>query len=194
MNIALRTLGFGVLFLSLTGCGGLKRLNQLDSSPNGYSMYRRGQPDEGDVEEICELGVTKIYALNGEGGKYAAKLKEKCPSAEIVYDTLQDPGTSVSSEFLDAFDRSVEEARAAGKGILFHCSCGCHRTGRLAAYYRMKYQGWNSEAAIEEMNDIGDDMDQHPSLPTQVRGLEDYILQRACSGPAQFCISRAPNS
>lgn len=184
-----RVAGFGVIFFALSGCGGLKHLQQIDQASNGYVMYRSGQPDEGDVEEICELGVSKIYALNGEAGKYEAKLKEKCPSVEVVYNTLQDPGTAIPREFLDSFDQAVEEARTTGKGILFHCSCGCHRTGRLAAYYRMKYQGWSSDAAIEEMNEVGDDMDQHPTLPTQVKALEDYILQRACSGPSQFCYS-----
>lgn len=192
MKIKQSVLGLVFFGLALSGCGGLKRLQQIEASPNGYAMYRSGQPDGGDVEQICELGITKIYALNGEGGKYAAKLKEKCPSAEIVYDTNQDPGSVIPREFLDNFDRSVEEARAAGKAILFHCSCGCHRTGRLAAYYRMKYQGWTSQAAISEMNDVGDDMEHHPTLPSQVRALEDFLLKRSCAQPAQFCFASTP--
>jgi hypothetical protein len=179
----------GIFALVLSGCGGLKRLHQIDHTSNGYAMYRSGQPESEDVEQICELGVSKIYALNGEGRKYAAALKEKCPSAEIVYDQVQSPEESVSKEFLQEFDRSVEEARLAGKAILFHCSCGCHRTGRLAAYYRMKYQGWNSADATKEMNEMGDDMDQHPSLPTQVAAMEDLILGRSCSTPSQYCYS-----
>lgn len=172
----------------LSGCGGLDRLHQIDSD-GAYSIYRSGQPDEDNVEEICELGVKKVFALNGEGRKYAEALRSKCPGAEVVYDLVQVPGISVGREFLEQFDAAVAEARAAGQGILFHCSCGCHRTGRLAAYYRMKYQGWTSDAAIEEMMEIGDDMDQHPYLPAQVKAMEEFIQGKPCTQPAEYCFS-----
>jgi hypothetical protein len=178
-------LGLAVLF---SGCGGVDRLTELDSAPNGYVMYRSAQPDASDAEEICKRGVRKVFALNGEGRKYAERLKEVCPDAEIVYDIPQNPDAAVPRDFLDLFDRSVEEAKAAGQAVLFHCSCGCHRTGRLAAYYRMKYQNWSAEAAIDEMKTLGKDMDQHPSLSSQIRALEDLIGGRGCTQPAEFCV------
>jgi len=188
--------------LILSGCGGLDKFHELDRSGNGYSMNRSGQPKENNVEEICEVGIKKVFALNGEGRKYAEALKAKCPGAEVVYDIVQNPDGMVEKEFLQSFDLQVAEARAEGKGILFHCSCGCHRTGRLAAYYRMKYQGWSAQAAIEEMNDIGEDMDTHPNLPAQILGMEDYIHGRTCSQSPEFCYapstavadSKSPNS
>jgi protein tyrosine/serine phosphatase len=181
--------GWGLgLAVFLSGCGGVDRLTEMDAAPNGYVMYRSAQPNAEDAEEICKRGVRKVFALNGEGRKYAERLKEVCPNAEIVYDYPQSPDDGVPSEFLDLFDRSVEEAKAAGQGILFHCSCGCHRTGRLAAYYRMKYQNWSAAAAIDEMNTLGKDISQHPSLNSQIYALEDAIQGRGCSQPVQFCI------
>jgi protein tyrosine/serine phosphatase len=39
--------------------------------------------------------------------------------------------------------------------ILFHCKAGLHRTGCLAAVYRMEYQGWSVREAYEELREHG---------------------------------------
>jgi tyrosine-protein phosphatase SIW14 len=39
--------------------------------------------------------------------------------------------------------------------ILFHCKAGLHRTGCLAAVYRMEYHGWTQREAYEELKAHG---------------------------------------
>ena len=39
--------------------------------------------------------------------------------------------------------------------VLFHCRAGLHRTGCLAAVYRMEYQGWTQEEAWHELRAHG---------------------------------------
>ncbi len=39
--------------------------------------------------------------------------------------------------------------------ILLHCKAGLHRTGVLAAVYRMEYQGWTRQEAMNEMKSHG---------------------------------------
>ena len=39
--------------------------------------------------------------------------------------------------------------------ILFHCRAGLHRTGIMAAIYRMEYQGWSHHQAIAELKENG---------------------------------------
>jgi tyrosine-protein phosphatase SIW14 len=39
--------------------------------------------------------------------------------------------------------------------VLFHCKAGLHRTGCLAAVYRMEYQGWSRDAALRELRAHG---------------------------------------
>ena len=39
--------------------------------------------------------------------------------------------------------------------ILIHCRAGLHRTGCMAAIYRMEYQGWTPERAVDEMRAHG---------------------------------------
>jgi protein tyrosine phosphatase (PTP) superfamily phosphohydrolase (DUF442 family) len=39
--------------------------------------------------------------------------------------------------------------------VLFHCKAGLHRTGIMAAIYRMEYQGWSHHRAIAELKENG---------------------------------------
>jgi protein tyrosine/serine phosphatase len=39
--------------------------------------------------------------------------------------------------------------------VLIHCRAGLHRTGVLAAVYRMEYEGWSPRQAIDELKAIG---------------------------------------
>lgn len=188
INKSVLGLASGFLFF-LSGCGGVKNLHQIDEDPaTGFAIYRSGQPKVEDAEALCEMGITKFFALNGGGHEYEAAVKAVCPQAEVVYNEMQDPDSMISAEFIRKFDQAVADAKAKGEKILFHCTCGCHRTGRLAAYYRMKYQGWSALAAIDEMNARGKNMSEHPTLPIQVRGLEQWVRGLPCTEPKAFCM------
>jgi hypothetical protein len=39
--------------------------------------------------------------------------------------------------------------------VLLHCHAGLHRTGAMVAVYRMEYEGWSPQEAIEEMKANG---------------------------------------
>jgi tyrosine-protein phosphatase SIW14 len=56
---------------------------------------------------------------------------------------------SAVKEFLDVMDR--EESYP----VLFHCKAGLHRTGVMAAVYRMEYEGWTKEDALREVRAHG---------------------------------------
>ncbi|RYZ86070.1 MAG: hypothetical protein EOP04_14615 [Proteobacteria bacterium] len=182
-------LGLAGTLFALSSCGsGLKRLQNIDHNESGFAIYRSGQPEASDAEEVCGLGESRIFALNGKGADYAGALATKCPKTKVVYDQPQEPHIPVSPDFLTMFDQQVTDAKANNLTILFHCNCGCHRTGRLAAYYRMKYQGWTPQDAIKEMHEVGDDMDAHPYLDGQVYAIYDFIKGRSCTQSADKCV------
>jgi protein tyrosine phosphatase len=54
--------------------------------------------------------------------------------------------------------------------MVIHCRAGLHRTGVLAAIYRMEYQGWTVDEAFREMKDggFGD---------TVCNNANDYVIQ-----------------
>jgi tyrosine-protein phosphatase SIW14 len=39
--------------------------------------------------------------------------------------------------------------------VLVHCFRGVHRTGSYCAIYRMEFQGWSNQEAMEELHDLG---------------------------------------
>lgn len=166
-----------------------KNLHLIDDAPNGYAIYRSGTPSRKEVKQWCEMGIQEVMVLSGDAAKAELKYAKECPTLKIIYNEEQSAKVALTTTFLDQFDKWVESSRHEGKKILFRCNCGCHRTGRLAAYYRMKYNGYTADEAIDEMMDLGKWMFLFPKLKYQVRAMDDYIAGRACSVEPKQCVS-----
>lgn len=54
--------------------------------------------------------------------------------------------------------------------VLFHCKAGLHRTGVLAAVYRMEYQGWTMREAYQELK-------AHGFGDSKCTCANDYVMQ-----------------
>ena len=167
-------------------------LHLIDEDKNtGFQIYRSGRPYVGAKRELrkwCRMGISEVFVLSGNGDKVEIKKQKACPGLKVQYDERQYINSNVTTDFLRQFDEWVLDAQAKGKKILFRCNCGCHRTGRLAAYYRMRFNQWSAQDAIQEMLDLGKFMKQHPMLPPQVRALEEYILGKPCSQLQKHCV------
>ena len=169
-------------------------LHLLQSTPNGYAMYRASEPDANDMKMFCDLGISEIMVLSGSAEDFEFKLQANCPTLKVVYNTQQNARIPLDRGFLESFDAWVQSSQAAGKKIAFRCDCGCHRTGRLAAYYEMKYKHLSLEEALDNMNKFGKYMYLFPGLPPQVKSLEDYIMQRNCTVEQKYCVQGASTS
>lgn len=165
-----------------------KNLHLIESLPSGFAIYRSGNPDSADVAEFCALGIQEIAVIAGNGKDCELRFREACPTLEVVYDERQDADEPLTAEFLTWFDRWVEEARRDGKKIAIRCECGCHRTGRLAAYYQIKYQNLTVEDALVLMYEYGKDWEKHKNLTPQVRALADYAGEKPCSQGREYCV------
>ncbi len=76
--------------------------------------------------------------------------------------------------------------------VLIHCYAGIHRTGTMCAIFRMDYQGWTNDEAMNEMRTFGDTMlDDHEDILGYLIAL--YHLpsrpqensHRLCADPAE---------
>jgi tyrosine-protein phosphatase SIW14 len=66
------------------------------------------------------------------------------------------PRCRVPGERPEAIDRLLEIMDdPANYPVLIHCRAGLHRTGVMSAVYRMEYQGWTPQQAIEELKNNG---------------------------------------
>jgi hypothetical protein len=170
--------------------GGVNNLHLIDSDPKtDFAIYRLGQPDAEDVRGLCELGVSEIGVLAGTALDYEFAFREHCPSLSIIYN-VEDDLNPLSASWLGHFDNWIAEARASGKKIAFRCTCGCHRTGRLAAYYQMKYRGLNAKDAWDlalSRGSIMEAVDYFAGLQQQIIALYEHIHGSPCS-QGEYCV------
>jgi len=165
-----------------------RNLHLVDQLPNGFKLYRSGVPSKKGLSEYEELGIQEIAVLSGDADRYEHKYRDLAPRLTVVYDQKQDADEPLTTSFLRWFDLWVQEARTQGKVIAFRCRCGCHRTGRLAAFYQMKYQNLTADDAWVILNKYGKNMFLHRNLEGQVDALEDYIKGRPCSRKPKHCV------
>ena len=177
-----------MLPLSLSLAASAKNLHLLDRHENGYALWRSGQPTANEFAEWCMLGITKVVVLSGNAAKVEQVFAPSCPTIEVIYNQKQDERKPLRASFLRWFDELVGTAKDEGTQVLFRCLCGCHRTGRLAAYYQMKYQDVSVDKALEVMEEYGDYMWLFPNLDEQVRALHDYIEGNECSQKTSLCV------
>ncbi|HUT56135.1 MAG TPA: hypothetical protein VM658_22275 [bacterium] len=172
-------------------------LHQVDGEPAGpghpekaYRLYRSGAPSKKTFAKWCdEYHVERVIVLSGDAAdnELAYQAKGICPEIKVVYDVKQH-SSALGDGFLKLFDEQVAAARRDRAGLLIRCQMGAHRTGRLAAYYQMKYQGLSADQAIAVMERLGLKMDTATELVPQVKALDDYIHNRPCSQPAPACV------
>jgi len=176
----------GLLLIGTSSFAG--NLHLIESYDNGFSIYRTGKPSSLNMEEFCKLGIQEMMVLSGDAEKYEYKYQKSCPTLKVIYNKSQSANIPVTKEFLNQFDQWVTDAQQQGKKIAFRCSCGCHRTGRLAAYYQMKYQNITPEDALAVMDKYGNNMWLHQNLKPQTYALYSFIKNESCSVEPKYCV------
>ena len=106
-------------------------------------------PDTWEVEYCAQHGLKHIRIVPRVSG---ADEKGEIPAEQAVL------------EFLRVMDDP------ANHPVLVHCFAGIHRTGTMCAIYRMEYQHWPVDRAINEMQLIGfDPLDMQEAIEGYLR-------------------------
>jgi uncharacterized protein (TIGR01244 family) len=150
----------------------------VDTRRNLYritdTFYRSERLTRADVAQLRQLGVRTVINLRafhsdadvlaGSGIRQVRipLLTWKIDDAQIV--------------------RALEEicaAQAEGP-ILLHCQHGADRTGLVAAMYRMAYQGWSKQQALEELQHGGYGFHSvWKNIPRYIRDVDVPAIRRA---------------
>ncbi len=128
-------------------------------------LYRSGQmtpagfrrvAEEFDIKTVISLRDTR----DGDGVHEDQAEEDFCRERGLAFHRLPPadwspvngviPGAKNIAEFLRILDDPATE-----RPVLVHCFAGIHRTGAHVAVYRMEYDGWTAEEAIEEMKSMG---------------------------------------
>jgi tyrosine-protein phosphatase SIW14 len=145
---------------------------KLDGLPNGGkindSLFRGAQPREEGIKELKNLGITTIVDLRGEDPGKIAWERAQAESLGIRFVNIPVSGWSPPSndqvaQFLKIFRDHRKEK------VFVHCRFGDDRTGVFVATYRMAYEGWPAQQAMNEMYFFGFNGFWHPSMKSFIR-------------------------
>lgn len=110
-------------------------------------LYRSEQPDEGQLATLHRLGIKSVLNLRN----WHSDKDELKGSAIVGYDLPLKAGSLSDAEMRKA----MAILRQAPKPVLVHCWHGSDRTGAVVALYRMVFQNWSREQAIDEFKHGG---------------------------------------
>lgn len=128
---------------------------QLNSIPNGKnqyfhnlhrindSMFRSEQPTKIGIREIEKLGIHSVLSLRNIKSDRSIRRK----SSLKFYKKTINAWTMTEYELIEALKLLVQSE----KPVLIHCVHGSDRTGTVVAAYRIVFENWPKEKAIQEM-------------------------------------------
>lgn len=128
-------------------------------------LLRGGQPDEQGLQALRGLGVDTVvsFTLEGEGAEAERRQAESLGMryVHLPWSASANPPPGFVRRFLElASDRSHV--------VFAHCKAGADRTGVMIAAYRVAIDGWPVDAALDEMDAFGYEVEFHPQLRTFV--------------------------
>jgi protein tyrosine/serine phosphatase len=121
----------------------IKNFGQMDER-----FFRGERPDEGDYAALSALGVKTIIDLTDNSKEYEQPAVERAGLRYINIPMVDKSYPSMDQ--INAFLKVVDDP-ATGK-FYVHCAGGRHRTGVMGAVYRFKYDKWNLDQALAEMD------------------------------------------
>ncbi|MDT8391952.1 MAG: dual specificity protein phosphatase family protein [Lentisphaeria bacterium] len=110
-------------------------------------LYRSEQPDDDDFEKIEKLGIKEVLNLRN----FHSDDEEAKDTKLKLHHLRMEAGKVTEADVL----RALMLIKAAKGPILIHCWHGSDRTGIIAASYRVVFQNWSKENALDEMNNGG---------------------------------------
>jgi uncharacterized protein (TIGR01244 family) len=112
-------------------------------------LYRSAKLDSADVAQLQTLGVKTVISLRSFHSDTQVLDGSGIRAVRIPINTW-----AIRDKHVIATMRSIRAAEQQGP-VLLHCLHGADRTGMMAAMYRMLYQGWPREKAIDELKNGG---------------------------------------
>src|SRR6266850_4432666 len=146
--------------LRLSGLPNAARVNDF--------LYRGAQPHNEGMQELKKLSITTIVDLRSEAPARRDSEREQAEALGIHFVSIpvsgwDAPTNEQVAQFLALFRNNSKEK------VFVHCRYGADRTGVFVAAYRMAYEGWPAQQAMNEMYFFGFNGFWHPSMKSFIR-------------------------
>ncbi|WP_161554607.1 phosphatase domain-containing putative toxin [Sinomicrobium soli] len=148
-------------FCSKVECKYLNNFYRLNDS-----LYRSEQPGRKGFGELDKLGVKTVLNFRR---LWKDDRKARDTGMDLVWMPLR-AGKLTEAQILEA----LKAIKGAEKPVLIHCWHGSDRTGAISAAYRIVFEGWSKERAIEElcMEALGYHEDRYPNVIELIEDLD----------------------
>jgi protein tyrosine phosphatase (PTP) superfamily phosphohydrolase (DUF442 family) len=135
-------------------------------------VYRCAQPDEAAFSELEQMGVCEVLNL-----RYLCSDHKEVSSSAL---TLHHVKMLAANSDWDKLVKSLRIIKHREAAIVIHCKHGADRTGLVCALYRIVFQGWSKEAAIDELENGGYGFHTiYANIPAFIRTLNVDALKKA---------------
>lgn len=150
-------------------------------------LYRCEQPSKENIADLKALGVRSILNLRNYH-------TDSADFTKAGFTLLAQPMNAgeVTEDLLVA---ALRQFRDAPKPVIVHCWHGSDRTGVFVAAYRIVFQGWTREAALDEFRNGGYGFHKkwYPNLIELLSKLDaDAVRKRVMENPVPGV--RAPDA
>ena len=116
-------------------------------------LYRGAQPRAGGLRRLRELGIDTIVNLRGTGDLTRA---EEAEARELGFNYFNVPLPNWGRPQDNRVRRILLIIAAPQNGRIFvHCKDGVDRTGTIVALHRVTHEGWSSDKALAEAEELG---------------------------------------
>lgn len=138
-------------------------------------LYRGGQPLEAGYAELKKFGITTVVNFRDEKDEIA-KERAGVEALGMKYISIPWRGSDIPnngqvSSFLQLMSSDPKQK------IFVHCKEGRDRTGVMVAAYRMAFENWTADKAVQEMNAYHYHHFMLPHLQQYVEGFPKVFAQ-----------------
>jgi protein tyrosine/serine phosphatase len=109
------------------------------------TFYRGEQFKKNEVPELQKLGIRTVVNLRNNHSDAAGLAGSGIKEIRVRINTWD-----IADRHVIAALAAIRRAEAAGP-VLLHCQHGADRTGLVSAMYRIVFQDWSREAALDEL-------------------------------------------
>jgi tyrosine-protein phosphatase SIW14 len=145
-------------------------------------LYRGSQPNEEGIEQLKKIGISTIVDLRGERQGTVAAERKRAEAHGMRLVNIRASGWSPpKDEELVQFFSLLQKQRK--EKVYVHCWLGNDRTGVFVAAYRIAFEHWSAERALEEMYFFHFKGFWHPSMKTYIRNFPSHFAESPAFAP-----------